>query len=259
MFSVEISLENINVDEVVQIARKAGERVLEIYNSSFQVEYKNDGTPVTQADLEANKIITSSLKQLYPEIPIISEESEEIPFEVRKNWEFFWLIDPIDGTKEFVKKSGEFTINIALIEKDTPVIGVIYAPVLKKMYSAKKEHGAFLNGEKLPLAKTERPFRVVSTKSHKNRETEKFLDNLKKEQPNLEIIGIGSSLKFCLIAEGSADLYPRFSNIMEWDTGAGDCIVREVGKSVLDFKNSKPLIYNKENLHNPFFIAKGHN
>jgi 3'(2'), 5'-bisphosphate nucleotidase len=256
IFLEKTNLENINIDEVIQIARSAGQKALEIYKSSFDVEYKGDGSPVTNADLEVNKIITSSLEKLYPKIPILTEEGKEIPFETRKNWEVFWLVDPIDGTKEFVNKSGEFTVNIALIQKNTPVLGVVYSPVLNKMYSAKKGKGAFLNGEKLPLPTKNRPFTVVSTKSHKNIETEQFLESLKEKHEKIEFVSIGSSLKFCLVAEGSADLYPRFSPTMEWDTGAGDAIIREVGKEVLKIENKMPLTYNKENLLNPDFIVK---
>ncbi|EJF07451.1 3'(2'),5'-bisphosphate nucleotidase [Thiovulum sp. ES] len=249
-------MENINIDEVIEIAKKAGQKALEIYNSSFNIEYKGDGSPLTDADLEANKIITSSLKKLYPEIPILSEEGKDIPFEIRKNWELFWLVDPIDGTKEFINKSGEFTVNIALIQKHSPVLGVIYAPVLDKMYSAKKGNGAFVNGEKMPLPKTERPFTVVASKSHRNRETDEYLNTLKNEHENIEFISIGSSLKFCIVAEGNADLYPRFAPTMEWDTGAGDAIIREVGMKTLRIEDMKPVIYNKENLLNPYFIVK---
>jgi 3'(2'), 5'-bisphosphate nucleotidase len=248
-------LEKIDINDINQIAKKAGQKILEIYNTKFDVEYKTDNSPLTEADLQANKIITTRLQELFPEIPILSEESSNIDYSIRKNWEIFWLIDPLDGTKEFVKRNGEFTVNIALIQNKEPVLGVVFAPVLNKLYYAKKSNGAFLNGKKLPLFDSaNRPFTIVASRSHFSEETKKYIENLNLDE--VEYLSIGSSLKLCLIAEGSADLYPRLAPTSEWDIAASDAILREVGKSVLQFENGKPLEYNKENYQNPWFIVK---
>jgi len=241
---------------------------MKIYKKDFQVEYKDDKSPLTQADKVSNEIICSSLKKLYPNIPILSEENKEVLFEDRKDWEYYWCIDPIDGTKEFIKKNDEFTINIALIYKDTPVLGVVYAPAIDKMYSAKKNEGAYLNNEKLPLKTSDEKFIVVASKSHLSEETQNFIDDLKLKYPSLETNSKGSSLKLCMVAEGIADIYPRIAPTMEWDTAAADAIVREVGKMSYQYNESlkaleylninsklKPLIYNKENLLNPYFVV----
>jgi 3'(2'), 5'-bisphosphate nucleotidase len=187
----------------------------------------------------------------------MSEENRQTPYEERKKWSYYWCIDPIDGTKEFIKKNDEFTINIALIKKDTPVLGVVYAPALDDMYCAKKDEGAYLNGQKLPLEinhnQTER-LRVVASKSHLSKETQYFIDNLNTKI--IEQVSKGSSLKLCMVASGEADIYPRLAPTMEWDTAAADAIVRESGKMTYSFDTKKPMVYNKENLLNPWFIVK---
>ena len=231
--------------------------MLKIYTKDFSIEYKDDKSPLTQADLKANQIICSNLKELYPDIPIMSEENKEIDYNIRKNWEYYWCIDPIDGTKEFIKKNGEFTINIALIHKNEPVLGIVYAPVLKDMYVAKKGEGAFKNGQKLPLIinynQKEEMF-VVASKSHLSQETQDFINDL--DTKKIQQISKGSSLKLCMVAEGTADIYPRLAPTMEWDTAAADAIVRESGKMSYQFNNNKPLVYNKKNLLNPWFVVK---
>jgi 3'(2'), 5'-bisphosphate nucleotidase len=231
---------------------------MQIYKQDFSVSYKDDASPLTQADLEANRIICESLQQLFPEIPILSEENKTIAYEERKDWEFYWCIDPIDGTKEFVKKNGEFTINIALIEKDTPVLGVVYAPALGVLYSAKKKEGAFKNAKKLKLenSSVKEVVTVVASKSHMNEATREFIEKLKSSYAKVEVVSIGSSLKLCLVAEGSATLYPRLSPTMEWDTVAADAIVREAGKMTYALQTNTPLKYNKETLQNPHFIVR---
>jgi 3'(2'), 5'-bisphosphate nucleotidase len=187
----------------------------------------------------------------------MSEENKMVDFNERKDWDYYWCIDPIDGTKEFIKKNGEFTVNIALIKKNEPVLGVVYAPAINAMYSAKLGEGAFKNGIKLPLQKNNnlsKKMIVVASKSHLSPETQEFINNLDTKE--VEQVSKGSSLKLCMVAEGSADIYPRLAPTMEWDTAAADAIVREAGKMTLQFDTNIPLIYNKENLLNPWFVVK---
>jgi 3'(2'), 5'-bisphosphate nucleotidase len=252
-----MQFDKIDIEEIKNIAFEAGKEVLKIYNTNFHIEYKADNSPLTQADLKANEIICNSLKKLYPEIPLISEENKQVEYEQRKNWEYYFCIDPIDGTKEFIKKNGEFTINIALIHKHIPVLGVVYAPVLEDIYWAKKGFGAYKNGQKLPLQTNKNPkekLNVVVSKSHMNKKTQEFINNLKSKQ--IVQKPIGSSLKLCLVATGEADLYPKIGDTMEWDTAAADAIVRESGKMIYHFEKEIPLLYNKENLLNPWFLVK---
>jgi len=232
---------------------------MNIYNGNFSIEYKEDKSPLTHADTKANEIICNSLLKAYPSIPILSEENKIETYEIRKNWEYFWLIDPLDGTKEFIKRNGEFTVNIALIHKNEPILGVVYVPVLNDMYIAKKGSGAFKNGVKLPLdinQNSKKKLTIAASKSHLSKETQAFIDNLAKEAETVEYIFKGSSLKLVMIAEGSADIYPRLAPTMEWDTAAADAIVRESGKMTYQFENRQPVRYNKENLLNPWFIVK---
>ena len=254
-------LNNIDLEIVAAIAKDAGDAIMEIYDKDFQIDYKDDKSPLTDADTKSNEIIYMALETAYPEVPILSEENKTQEYEVRKHWEYFWLIDPIDGTKEFIKKNGEFTVNIALIHNDTPVLGVVYAPALGDMYKAKKGNGAFKNGQKLPLEINETPeksLRVVASKSHLSKETQAFIDEVAKGTENIEQVSKGSSLKLVMVAEGSADIYPRLAPTMEWDTAAADTIVREAGKMTYQFdvESEEPVVYNKENLLNPWFIVK---
>jgi len=243
---------DIELLEIVSIAKKAGDAVMKIYSTEFEVEYKNDNSPLTLADKVANEIICNDLSRLYPDIPILSEENKEILYEQRMEWEFFWCIDPIDGTMEFIEKNDEFTINIALIKKDTPVLGVVYAPAIGVMYYAKHGSGAFKNGFRLPLKKHSDKLVIVASRSHLSHETSVFIDNIKTDKPK-ELISVGSSLKFCLVAEGSADIYPRLSDTMEWDTAAAHAICLEADTFVLDINTNQPLKYNKESLLNGWF------
>jgi len=250
-------LHKIDLDLVEKIAKTAGNAIMEIYNRDFQVEYKDDRSPLTEADTRSNEIICEALSRAYPDIPLLSEENKEVPYEERKNWDYFWLIDPIDGTKEFIKKNDEFTVNIALIHKVTPVLGVVYAPALGEMYRAKEREGAYKDGEKLPLKKNNEPskiLKVVASKSHLSKETQQFIDALDTER--VEQVSKGSSLKLCMVAEGSADVYPRLAPTMEWDTAAADAIVREAGKMTRQYKNEAPLVYNKRELLNPWFVVQ---
>ena len=250
-------LEKIELGRIEIIAKKAGEAIMEIYQKDFTVEYKDDKSPLTQADLKANEIICNALKELYPNIPIMSEENKQVEYEVRKEWEYYWCIDPIDGTKEFIKKNDEFTVNIALIYEKKPVLGVVYAPVIDEMYKAKKGFGAFKNNHRLPLQLNDslkEKLVVVASKSHLSKETQDFINKL--DTNYIEQISKGSSLKFCMIATGEADIYPRLAPTMEWDTAAADAIVREAGKMTYEFYNKKSLVYNKEDLLNPWFVVR---
>ena len=250
-------LKNINIEDIKSVALEAGDAIMEIYNKDFSIEYKDDKSPLTQADLKSNEIICNKLQKLYPNIPIMSEENKQTEYEIRKNWEYYWCIDPIDGTKEFIKKNDEFTVNIALIHNNTPVLGVVYAPAIHEMYSAKKGEGSFLNGQKLPLKTNENTTQklyVVASKSHLSQETQEFIDALDTKE--IEQVSRGSSLKLCMVASGEADIYPRLAPTMEWDTAAADAIVRETGKMTYQFQKYKPMVYNKENLLNPWFIVQ---
>ncbi len=250
-------LKKIELEDIVSIAKEAGDAIMEIYKKDFSIEYKDDKSPLTEADIKANKIICQSLERLYPSIPIISEENREVEYSIRKGWNYYWCIDPIDGTKEFIKKNGEFTVNIALIYKTTPVLGVVYAPAIDEIYKAKRGKGAYKNRQKLPIYFNHQPKKkllVVASKSHLSKETQLFIDSLEAE--DIEQFSRGSSLKLCMVAEGVADIYPRLAPTMEWDTAAAHAIVLEAGKEVLQFDSKESLLYNKENLLNPWFIVK---
>ena len=256
-------LDKINVQEIVALAKQAGEAIMAVYEKDFEVEFKADESPLTEADKAAHYIIEAGLLKLDQQngtqIPILSEEGKDIPYEIRKNWEYFWLVDPVDGTKEFVKKNGEFTVNIALIHKDTPVLGVVYAPALNTTYWAKKGEGAFKDGQKLPL-KTEqqrKTYKIVASRSHMSQETKDFIDAIETDKEK-ELVSMVSSLKICLVAKGEADIYPRLGPTMEWDTGAAHAIVLETGKKLqkISFQNGyQKHDYNKQNNLNDWFVV----
>jgi len=259
-------LDQIDIQDIVKIAKDAGKAIMKIYNQEFDVEYKTDSSPLTIADKKANEIIVTALNQLSvnsfleKNIPIISEEGRSVPYDERKNWEYFWLIDPLDGTKEFVKKNGEFTINIALINKETPVLGVVYSPVLNVCYWAKRDEGAFKNGEKLPLKTKEKRdvYKIVASRSHISNETKDFIEAIDTDKEKV-IISIGSSLKICLVAEGEANIYPRLGPTMEWDTAAAHAIVNEsdgLFNKYIDNGACQQHVYNKKNLLNDWFVVK---
>ena len=248
--------------EVAKIAKKAGDEIMKIYDKSdnFQVEQKADKSPLTIADQAANEIICHHLENLEVKYPIISEENKSIDFEERKKYTHYWLVDPLDGTKEFIKRNGEFTVNIALVNNQRPVLGVVYVPVLEEMYFAVKGEGAFLEKENIttPLhashfSKKDKNLGIVCSRSHLNEATQNFVDEL--DEPKL--VAQGSSLKFLILAKGEAHLYPRLAPTMEWDTGAAQIILEEAGGKVLHAETLEPLLYNKENLLNPHFIASG--
>jgi 3'(2'), 5'-bisphosphate nucleotidase len=251
-------LNKIKLQDIVAIAKDAGNAIMKIYDQNFEVEYKQDKSPLTQADKKANYIIETGLKKLSVDFPILSEEGKRILYKERRDWEYFWLVDPLDGTKEFVKKNGEFTVNIALIHKNTPVLGVVYAPALDTCYWAKQGDGAFKDGHRLPI-KTEgqrNTYKIVTSCSHMSKETQMFIDAIDTNKEK-ELISIGSSLKICLVAEGEVDIYPRLAPTMEWDTGAAHAIIGESNKKLQKYKNNKytPHTYNKENLLNQWFVV----
>jgi len=259
-------LDQIDIQDIINIAKNAGKAIMKIYNQNFDVEYKKDSSPLTLADKKANEIIVTALNQLsvnsflQQSIPILSEEGRSIPYDERKNWEYFWLIDPLDGTKEFVKKIGEFTINIALIYKGAPVLGVVYSPVLNVCYWAKKGEGAFKDGKKLPLKANEEGdvYKIVASRSHMSNETKDFIEAIDTDKEKV-IISIGSSLKICLVAEGEANIYPRLGPTMEWDTAAAHAIVNEsdaLFNKYIEKGTCQQHVYNKKNLLNDWFVVK---
>lgn len=251
-------IERIDIQDIVKIAKDAGGAILAIYNRDFTVEYKDDKSPLTEADKKANEIICSSLAMRYPHIPIVSEENAQVDYEIRKKYDYFWLIDPLDGTREFVKKNGEFTVNIALIQDGKPMLGVVYAPVIGVVYYAKAKHGAYKEvggvSQLLPIERRDDKCIIVGSKSHSCIESEMYISNIKTDKIK-EYVLMGSSLKLCLVAEGVADVYPRLAPTMEWDTAAADAIVRECNKRCMDLKTGALLRYNKENMLNPWFVV----
>lgn len=258
------------LETAIQASVKAGEEILKVYNSSIHVELKDDKSPLTEADKKSHQAIVSFLNNT--QIPILSEEGKSIDYHERKNWNLFWCVDPLDGTKEFIKRNGEFTVNIALISNGNPIAGVIYVPVKKTLYFSSETIGAHkvtLSKEmrlelvdlvrvsqKLPSKKETDAYVVVASRSHMSPETEEFVETLKKKHEKIEITSMGSSLKLCLVAEGKADVYPRFAPTMEWDTAAGQAIAQGAGKKVINHTTGNPLDYNKENLLNNWFIVQ---
>ncbi len=246
---------------VSALARQSGQAILAIYQDrNPQVEYKLDRSPVTQADLVSHNILQAGLGCLAGHLPVLSEESVEVPFDERKSWKHFWMIDPLDGTQEYLHRTGEFTVNIALIEDGRPILGVIYAPVIDKLYFAARGSGSYRMEGNVPT-----PIKVAPTSAGNTRmvvsrrhgsEQETLTHAMGKTSGN-EVLVMGSSLKFCLIAEGAADLYPRNGPTMEWDTAAAQCILEEAGGSVVDFEGNT-IRYNKHSLRNPGFVARAH-
>lgn len=249
------------LDIAIEGAVAAGHEILKVYESDFAVEHKDDKSPLTLADKLGHLKILSYLDNT--PFPVLSEEGKHLSYDERKYWKRFWLVDPLDGTKEFIKRNGEFTVNIALVENGIPVIGVIYVPVMDILYIG-SEDGAFKydayaaggsRKEALPLPKGNRSYSVVGSRSHMSKETEAFFEEKKKEYGEVEVLTVGSSLKFCLVAEGKADVYPRYAPTMEWDTGAGHAIILAAGFNVTKFNSTEPLVYNKEDLLNPWFLV----
>ena len=266
--------DQINLREALTIAISsaydAGLEILKVYDTAFNVEQKDDNSPLTQADRNAHNVIMASLT--VTNLPVLSEEGRKIPFSERSKWRRFWMVDPLDGTKEFVKRNGEFTVNIALIENGISIAGVIYVPVTGVMYFALPKEGAFKidtfnrpkanldewmdSAKRLPVKTGERKYRVVGSRSHKSQETADYMDKLRQQHGDLDIVTMGSSLKICLVAEGVADIYPRFAPTMEWDTAAGHAIAKAAGKEIYDHRTGKAMVYNKENLLNNWFVCQ---
>ncbi len=264
---------------VIDASIDAGRAILDVYESDFAVEKKDDRSPLTLADRKAHDIIVAALKK--SPHPVLSEEGRAIPYAIRREWDTFWLVDPLDGTKEFIKRNGEFTVNIALIQNQQAVMGVIYVPVADTLYFGTRTLGAFKTvsaskacrkkplssmassdaleyllgtGAGLPLlANSRRLFTIVGSRSHSTPDVDRIVEESKQRHGEVDFISAGSSLKICMVAEGRADLYPRTGPTMEWDTGAGQAIAQAAGAEVVEFHSRAPLLYNKENLLNPWF------
>jgi 3'(2'), 5'-bisphosphate nucleotidase len=254
----------------IEAALEAGKAILEIYHSNdFEIELKDDNSPLTKADVASHNVIMSYLSKTA--IPVLSEEGKAIPYEDRKNWKQLWIVDPIDGTKEFIKRNGEFTVNIALIEDQKPQLGVIFVPVTGELYFSTKEAGAFkvsvdlenynvaellAEGSKLPIVREDKTFTIVASRSHMSSETEDYVNDMRQKYGSVTLISKGSSLKLCMVAEGKADCYPRFAPTMEWDTAAGQAICEHAGFEVIDWETKKPMLYNRQDLLNHWFLVR---
>ncbi|MGQ0828147.1 MAG: 3'(2'),5'-bisphosphate nucleotidase CysQ [Bacteroidota bacterium] len=256
----------------INASLKGGEEILKVYDSDFAVEKKDDNSPLTLADKNANGAICKLLAET--NFPVLSEEGKTIAYTERSKWQYFWMVDPLDGTKEFIKRNGEFTVNIALIHRQRSILGVIYVPVTRTLYFAAEGIGSFkfqvqsfkfqvqslnelfVSSQKLPMQNPGKKFTVVASRSHLSEETEQFIDGLKTIHKEVNFISSGSSIKLCLVAEGNADVYPRFAPTMEWDTAAGQAICEISGKQVIDYTTNTSLLYNKENLLNNWFIVQ---
>ena len=267
-------MERCYIMKAVDAALKAGKEILELYNdpaSDFGIEKKADNSPLTLADKRAHEVIRRELEQT--PFPMLSEEGISVPYAERCGWETFWMVDPLDGTKEFIKRNGEFTVNIALIAGTLPVMGVVYVPVTKELYWGVEGDGAYrltgitdvggrtleaLKAEavRLPEAGERDKFVIVASRSHLTPETEAYIEEMKRSHAEVELISSGSSLKICLVARGKADVYPRFAPTMEWDTAAGHAVAKAAGKEIYQAGTDVPLLYNKENLLNPWFIVE---
>jgi len=248
------------LEPVIDLSKEAADKILEIYNSGFDINRKDDSTPVTTADLAAHMCIVEGLKKLTPALPILSEESTNIPFSERKTWETYWLVDPLDGTREFIKRNGEFTVNIALIHNHEVILGVVYIPISGVCYFASKNSGAFkIEGDKREQIHVTKnatnKIRVASSRSH----AKNSLDHFLQEIGDHELVFMGSSIKSCLVAEGTVDVYPRLGPTSEWDTAAAQCVVEEAGGYLTDTQLNKLCYNTKESLLNPEFFVFGNN
>ena len=259
------------LNTAIEAGIEGGKLIMEIYDKDFEISSKEDRSPLTEADMASNDVINSYLANTG--IPIISEENKQIDFTERKDWDHCWIVDPLDGTKEFIKKNGEFTVNIALCIGGSPIFGVIYVPVSRELYFAdvsKKvafktlldqdhniKNGLWNENDRInPSTLTNKKLRVVGSRSHMNQDTLDFIKSVEESYEDIEIVSKGSSLKFCLVAEGKADIYPRFAPTMEWDTAAGQAICEAVGLKVISQHTQRELRYNKENLLNPYFVVR---
>ena len=257
------------IDIAIQAAIRAGEKIMDVYSSvDFSIQYKSDHTPVTLADRNAHDEILKSLENTH--LPVLSEEGVHLSYQERKDWDLFWLVDPLDGTKEFIKRNDEFTVNIALIQGNQSIAGVIYAPVTRELYVGIVDIGAWkianpsdgctfqsmqVSGDRLPLEINPEEYIIAISRSHMNAETEYYIQTLREKHNSVKVIRIGSSLKICRVAEGTAAIYPKLGLTMEWDTAAGHAIVKAAGKNIFMTDLKTELTYNKEDLHNPHFIV----
>lgn len=254
----------ISLGELVAATQQAGDAILAIYAQDFEVELKGDNSPLTEADRAANAVLMAFLSSHHPDIPVISEETKAASYSERSQWKQFWLVDPLDGTKEFIKKNGEFTVNVALIREGVPILGVVYRPTTGVLYLGAVGEGAWRvesDGSAAKLAPQPHyrdlsRIRVVASRSHLTPETLQFVENLQTAGKEVEFLSAGSSLKICLVAEGKADVYPRFGPTMEWDTAAAHAVALAAGRQVNQAATGDPLVYNKENLLNPHFIVE---
>ncbi len=253
----------IEIAPLLEAVKASGKAILDIYATDFDVEIKGDDSPLTAADKAANEVLMSYVASYTPEIPVISEENKEVAYKERKPWSTFWLIDPLDGTKEFIKKNGEFTVNIALIENGAPILGVVYQPTTNTFYLGISEEGTWKIDTEANVTRLEKnphylsldSVKVVASRSHLSDEVLAFVEELKSQGKEVDFLSAGSSLKFCLVAEGKADVYPRLGPTMEWDTGAAHAVALGAGRNVYIAGENTPLSYNKEKLLNPFFIV----
>jgi len=251
------------IDEVVILAREAGAAILEVYATDFEARSKVDKSPVTDADLRSHRILADGLRRLFPGIPVLSEESScHAPYKERNHWREFWLVDPLDGTKEFLKRNGQFTVNVALVRDGRPVAGVVYAPASELLYYSTPDGSAFqVDGQKPPATLGRRvppdgdTLVVVGSLSHPTPEMEQFLVEQRSRYRHVKFRPMGSSLKICMVADGRADIYPRFGPTMEWDTAAAHAVANAVGCRILRHGSNEELRYNKEDLHNPWFVV----
>ena len=254
----------------ITAALQAGKAILEIYHSGdFDIEVKGDNSPLTKADSASHNVIMSYLTKT--DIPVLSEEGRDIPYKERKDWKQLWIVDPIDGTKEFIKRNGEFTVNIALVENQKPIIGVIFVPVTGELYFSSKEVGAYkvavdlkdydvknllVKADTLPQQREDNTFTIVASRSHMSAETEEYVQEMRDKHGAVNLISKGSSLKLCMVAEGTANCYPRFAPTMEWDTAAGQAICEHAGFEVIDWETKENMLYNREELLNNWFLVQ---
>jgi 3'(2'), 5'-bisphosphate nucleotidase len=251
------------LEQIIVIAKAAGDAIMQVYSTDFNVVKKEDNSPLTQADLAAHQVIVQALRKLTPDIAILSEESDSLDFETRSRWQQYWLIDPLDGTREFIKRNGEFTVNIAFIDQHQPVLGVVYAPVTGLLYYATRGHGAYKRIEASgpqnihTRALNLKQPTVAGSRSHFNEKMQQFMHHLESTAGTApELISMGSSLKICLVAEGLADVYPRLGPTSEWDTAAAHCVLLEAGGDIVNMSNQSLLYNTKDSLLNPSFFAK---
>ena len=261
-----------HLETAIKAAIEAGKEIIKVYETAdFDVDMKSDNSPLTTADIKANAKIVAHLNET--DINILSEEGKHEDFNIRKDWSELWIVDPLDGTKEFIKRNGEFTVNIALIENGTPVLGVIYVPVKDKLYFGETTIGSYVvenaqsvigeqlnaymdKSKKMPSQALPETYTIVASRSHLSPETEAFFNSKKAEHKNVDTVSMGSSLKICLVAEGVAHVYPRYAPTMEWDTAAGHAIAIGAGKNLYDYETGKPMVYNREKLLNNWFLVK---